>query len=93
MTIMRALDFHSKVPKELDAIEKKQYKQVMGKILDLTKNPRPSDSKHLAGNPGCFRVDSGEYRACYSFDDAKVFIHVVGPRNDGDVFNTFRRRG
>ena len=92
MSSLRVLDFHSQVPKDLDAIEKKQYKQVMGKIVDLMKNPRPNDSKHLAGYPGYFRVDSGEYRACYWFDDLKVFIEAVGPRNDGDVFNTFRRR-
>ena len=92
MSSLRVLDFHSQVPKELDAIEKKQYKQVMGKIVDLMKNPRPNDSKHLAGHPGYFRVDSGEYRACYWFDDLKVFIAAVGPRNDDDVFNTFRRR-
>ncbi len=92
MSGMRVLDLHSQVAKDLDALEKKHYKQVMGKILGLMKNPTPNDSKHLAGHPGYFRIDSGEYRACYWFDEAKVFIAAVGPRNDGDVFNTFRRR-
>ena len=39
---MRVLDLHSQVAKDLDALEKKHYKQVMGKILGLMKNPTPN---------------------------------------------------
>ena len=60
--------------------------------MDLMKNPSPNDSKYLAGPSGYFRVDSGAYQACYWFDDLAVFFDAVGPKNEGDVYNTLRPR-
>jgi mRNA interferase RelE/StbE len=59
---------------------------VVGKIFDLLTNPRPSDSRELQGHPGLLRTDVGEFRIVYRYDDEKVYIDVVGKRNDGAVY-------
>ena len=80
----RAQDF-------LKDLQPKQFKQVTNKILSLLRDPYPQDCKHLAGHPGCRRVDVGEFRVCYEASDNVVRIAVVGRRNDDSVYKELNR--
>ena len=80
-----ALDF-------LRKLEPKQHRQVSNKIFDLMDDPRPHDSEELKGAAGYFRTDIGEFRICYRFDDKMIWVVEIGRRNDGDVYDTFKRR-
>ncbi len=71
---------------------KKQFKQVTTKIFDLLRNPSPVDAKHLSGYPGYRRIDSGEFRVCYSVVDETIRVVVVGRRNDDEVYKTLSRQ-
>ncbi|MDO9509226.1 MAG: hypothetical protein Q7I97_07830 [Thermovirgaceae bacterium] len=44
----------------------------------------------MKGSP-FFRVDSGEYRIVYRFDDEVLYVSVIGKRNDGDVYKKAKR--
>lgn len=79
-----ALDF-------LDALPGKQYKQVVGTLFGLLKNPEPHDAKQLVGYP-CRRVDAGEYRIVYDNKDGTVRVFLIGKRNDGEVYKALRRK-
>jgi mRNA interferase RelE/StbE len=70
----------------------KHYKQVHEKILSLVTEPRPQDSRHMAGHPNFFRVTQGEYRIAYSYSDSEVKIARIGRRADDDVYKSFDRQ-
>jgi len=75
----------------LDRLDAKQYRQVVRRILALTSDATPPDSIKMEGSRHC-RVDQGEYRIVYSFEDDTVYIVVVGKRNDDEVYAKARRK-
>ena len=75
----------------LDNVPGKQYKQVVGAMFDLLKNPEPHDSSALRGYP-YRRVDVGEYRIVYRVQEEEVQIVVIGKRNDNDVYRKLARK-
>ncbi len=68
-----ALDF-------IRGLEPKPFKQVMSKILSLLNDPPPADSSTLKGYEDLFRVDMGEHRIVYRFDNESVSVLVVDKR-------------
>lgn len=60
-----------KAEKFLAKVKPKEYRQLWGSIEDLEKDPRPNDSRHMKGYPGCFRITVGEFRVIYGFDPLK----------------------
>ncbi len=91
MSEYRPIRFHPKVTKDLDKLENKQYRQVMDKILDLQRDCRPNDSRHMSGEPDVFRVDFGQYRVTYMCHEV-VYVRTVGPRDGDKVYDIDRRR-
>ncbi len=89
------LDPHPAVVKEITPLPPKHFKQVMGKVLSLLRNPRPHDARRLQGFKKIWRTDQGEYRIAYTIDEdeALVTILVIGKRNDNAIYRTLRRRG
>ena len=65
--------------------------QLLRKILSLSLEPRPQDSRKLGGS--VYRVTSGEYRIVYEVDDGarRVTIFLVGKRGDDEVYRRFAR--
>jgi mRNA interferase RelE/StbE len=74
------------------ALEAKQFKQVMGKILSLLSEPTPADSSALKGYESLFRTDIGEHRIVYQFDEKSVSVLVVDKRNDDEVYKKLARK-
>ena len=89
---LRKLDLTKKVGDFLSDLAAKQAKQQLDAILKLLKNPRPHDSKELHGYKDLFRLDVGEYRIIYRYDDNTVFVILIGKRNDGDVYKKLQRQ-
>ena len=69
----------------------KQYRQVVGAIFDLLKDPQPHFAKQLTGYP-YFRLAVGEYRVIYRFDASSVNILVFGKRNDGEIYRVLGQK-
>lgn len=65
------IDLTKKAKKFLAKVKPKEYGQLWGRIEDLEKDPRPNDSEHVTGYPGCYRIDVGEFRVIYGFDPLK----------------------
>ena len=71
----------------LDTLDKKPFRQVTSKMLDLMKNPYPNDSILLKGqNRKLHRVDIGEHLIIYSINNSIVMIENIDKRNDGAVY-------
>jgi mRNA interferase RelE/StbE len=65
--------------------------QLLRRILSLSVDPRPQDSKKLEHS--IYRVTSGEYRVVYEVDDAarRITIFLVGKRGDDEIYRRFAR--
>lgn len=65
--------------------------QILKKILALSLDPRPSDSKKLEGS--VYRVTVGEYRIVYEIDDeaSRVTVFLVAKRGDDEVYRRLTR--
>jgi mRNA interferase RelE/StbE len=74
------------------ALEPKPYKQVLNKVLGLLVDPTPSDYSALKGHPDLFRVDIGEHRIVYKFDEKSVSVLVIDKRNDNEVYKKVSRK-
>jgi mRNA interferase RelE/StbE len=59
--------------------------------MNLRKDPMPHDSSKLHGTEDQYRVDIGEYRIVYKFDDKTVYIQIVGKRNDDEVYKKMKK--
>ncbi len=88
---MRKLALQKAVIKELDELPAKQYRQVVGAILDLLVDPAPHYSKPLQNSPYS-RIAVGEYRVIYRADEETVTVATFGKRNDGAVYQWLDRR-
>ena len=88
---MRTLVFDKAALKELSALPAKQYRQVVGAIFDLLKEPQPHFAQQLAGYP-YFRLAVGEYRVIYRFDHESVRVVAFGKRNDDEIYRLLGRK-
>jgi mRNA interferase RelE/StbE len=86
------LDYTKDFLKELADLPPKHFKQVVSRVLALTGDPLPADSKQLQGHGGLRRVDSGEYRIIYDITDEAVRIILIGKRNDDEVYRLLERK-
>ena len=77
----------------IQKLDPKQFKQVMNKILSLLADPHPADSKALKGYEDLLRVDIGEYRIIYRYNNtAAVSVLIVDKRNDDEVYKQLSRK-
>jgi mRNA interferase RelE/StbE len=92
MATLHRLDFSRIADKFISTLAPKQYKQIVSEILALANDPTPHDSQKLQAYDDKHRIDCGEYRVVYHYDDDTVFIEAVGKRNDDEVYRDMRRR-
>lgn len=89
---MHSLTLTNEAHDFIRGLEAKQFKQVMGKILSLLSVPQPADSSALKGYENLYRVDMGEHRIVYRFDEKSVSVLVVDKRNDDEVYKKLARK-
>lgn len=88
---MKKLALNTGVLKDLPQLPPKQYRQVVGAILDLLNDSRPHYAKPLSGSP-YLRLAVGEYRVIYREDEETVQVVLVGKRNDSEVYRALQRK-
>lgn len=88
---MHQIKLHKQAEKFISALPPKQQRQIATALISLQQNILPQDSKKLQGYD-YYRVDCGEYRIIYNFDEAAVSVYIVGKRNDGDVYRKLQRK-
>ena len=62
--------------KELDKIPNPLARNIVKRILVLSENPRPANSKKLSGDEN-YRLRIGSFRALYSIDKSKKEITIL----------------
>lgn len=78
----------------LNGMQEKQFKQIWSCLLNLLVNPRPHDSKKIGEykERPIYRVDSGEYRLVYQYDEVLLYPLILGKRNDDQVYKEMKRK-
>ena len=91
--LMVVLDLKPKAKKFIKLLPLKHKRQIKDKILSLQNNPIPHDVKKLLGYENYSRIDVGEYRIVYRYDEKKdlITIVLVGKRNDGEIYRIAKR--
>ena len=87
---MLKFDLTKSAGKFIKKLPAKQYRQVVSTMLALRENTQPHDSEQLKGYPEFRRVDIGEYRIIYRYDNDTVYIATIGKRNDDEVYKRFK---
>jgi len=93
--LSRQFDLTKEVAAALRLLPQKAHRQIVLRILDLAENPEPQDSRPLRGKTARMarlrRIDEGEYRIVYRYDDSLVEVLIVGHRNDGKVYQNLEK--
>jgi mRNA interferase RelE/StbE len=90
---MPSLDLKPKAKKFIKTLPPKHKRQVKDYILSLQDNPIPHDAKKLIGYENYTRVDIGEYRIIYRYEQKKdlIIVVLVGKRNDSEIYRIAKR--
>jgi len=90
---MIVFDLKPKAKKFIVLLPPKHKRQIKDRILLLQDSPIPHDAKKLLGYENYNRIDIGEYRIIYRYEDKKKLITIVliGKRNDGEIYRIAKR--
>ena len=79
------VEFAAGVRKDFRKIPKRDAQRILERIQKLADDPRPPDSKKLAGD-GSYRIRIGMYRVIYDVYDGRLVILVLRVGNRKDVY-------
>jgi len=60
--------------------------QLISALRQLQKNPRPKQTKKLAGMDDLYRVRAGNYRIVYTIQDKKLLVLIVKIAHRKEVY-------
>lgn len=91
---MTSLDIKRNAKKFIEFLPPKHKRQIKDRILALQNDPIPHDSKKLQGYENYIRIDTGEYRIIYRYEEGKdlATIVLVGKRNDNEIYRIAKRK-
>lgn len=89
---MLKLDLTRSAVSFLENLPAKQYKQILKKVISLSTDLTPHDSKPIKGNEGFWRTDIGEYRVSYKVVEDVLKVAVIDKRNDDAVYKILSRK-
>jgi mRNA interferase RelE/StbE len=72
--------------RDLRRLPEDVHDRVIRAIQPLSKHPRPSGAKKLAGGKNDWRIRVGDYRILYEIADAIRIVRVYRIRHRGDVY-------
>ena len=79
------IEFRPSAARALRKLEPSVQDRLRGVITLLAEDPRPPNSRALAGRPG-WRIRVGDYRVIYTFSDDVLLIVVVAVGHRRDIY-------
>lgn len=89
---MRKLDVAHDALKFFEDLQAKQYRQIGTKMFALLSDPKTADCGPVKGYDNYWRVDFGEYRIAYRYDETTVYVLAIGKRNDDEIYKKLERK-
>ena len=65
-------------------------RRIAPRVDDLSRNPRPHDTKKLRGSGALFRLRVGDYRIVYEVDDQAGLVTIAHVGHRQDVYRRLR---
>jgi mRNA interferase RelE/StbE len=72
--------------KEIEALNEPWFSKVLGKIEDLSAEPRPSGCKKLMNAENLWRIRIGDWRVVYEIDEAKKALEILRVRHRREAY-------
>ena len=72
--------------KELEALADAIQDRVLSRLVSLTRNPRPTGCRKLAGADSEWRLRVGDYRVLFSIDDSTRVVEIVAIRHRREAY-------
>jgi mRNA interferase RelE/StbE len=88
---MRKLEITRDAYKFVLDLDAKPFRQVVRKMFSLLSDPQTADASKMRGYD-YWRVDIGEFRIVYHFDDENTYVVLIGKRNDDEVYKNLDRK-
>jgi mRNA interferase RelE/StbE len=79
--------FKASVSKDLRPLPRKDVQRILDAIRSLAANPRPPQSRKLAGEDK-YRLRCGDYRILYQIEDRILTVCVVKVGHRKDVYRS-----
>ncbi len=90
---MRPIQISKDSEKFLKKLEPKHAKQIAFRIKELAAQDHAHDTKPLKGSlQNYYRIDIGEFRIIYRYDEEYLYIPLIGKRNDNEVYKLMERK-
>lgn len=77
--------FKESVWKDIKKLPKKELRNIMRRIADLSNNPRPHGCEKLTGQDR-YRLRQGKYRIVYSIQDMELTVWIVKIGHRKDIY-------
>ncbi len=74
-----------------ERLQPKQRRQIAERLSLLTADPSSLPTEQLSGHAPWRWLKSGEFRIIYEIDGETLRVHLIGKRNDDDVYKELRR--
>jgi mRNA interferase RelE/StbE len=74
------------VEKDLRRLPRNVIERILSQIEELSENPRPHQSRKLAGADRLYHVRVGDYRVIYEVDDEASEVIVFYARHRSDAY-------
>ncbi len=72
--------------RELERLEARVARRILGRIEALAQEPRPHGCVKLQGAADLWRIRVGDYRVIYALDDDARLVDVRVVRHRGDAY-------
>jgi len=72
--------------KQLDKLSPEVREQILHRLFDLEREPRPVNSRKLKGHRGEYRLRIGDYRVIYEIDDRNKVLIVLKCMHRGEIY-------
>jgi mRNA interferase RelE/StbE len=86
-----ALDLTRQAIDFVDRLQPKQQRQIGERLTQLANDPNSLPTEQLKGYAPWRRLKSGEFRIVYEVDGNTLKIHLIGKRNDDDIYRALQR--
>ena len=80
------VEFSRAADREFRKLPAQIQSRLRARIESLSLNPRPVDSKKLAGSENAWRIRVGEYRVVYEVHDRILYVLVVRVAHRREVY-------
>ncbi len=85
------ITFTRSARRELEALDSSLVKRIFSKIINLSKNPRPSGCRKIKEAENLWRLRVGDYRVIYSFNESDKIVDIMTIRHRSKAYEGLNR--